>query len=200
VRAVLSRAAIAAPLLMIASLVLSLLVRYPKLAFVDPFKMPPPGEYVKSVMAVAMTMFRLANVDFLTSWSFWGGFGWLETVPPAAFVSALVAASGLAFSTLVYLVAREGDVRALTRILLALAGAAASMAAYALSVVSVTPADLHGRYLIGLYLSMLVIAWSAVPRLAVLRPNRVGFFRASVAAACVIVHVVSLAVILRRYF
>jgi len=42
VRAVLSRAAIAAPLLMIASLVLSLLVRYPKLAFVDPFKMPPP--------------------------------------------------------------------------------------------------------------------------------------------------------------
>jgi len=121
-------------------------------------------------------------------------------VPPAAFVSALVAASGLAFSTLVYLVAREGDVRALTRILLALAGAAASMAAYALSVVSVTPADLHGRYLIGLYLSMLVIAWSAVPRLAVLRPNRVGFFRASVAAACVIVHVVSLAVILRRYF
>jgi len=199
-RARLGRVAVAAPLVMIASLVLSLVVRYPKLAFVDPFKSPPPGEYLASVMAVAVTMFRLTNVDFLTSWSFWGGFGWLETVPPAAVVSVLVAASGLAFSALVYRLARDGDVRALPRVTLALAGAAASMAAYALSVVSVTPADLHGRYLIGLYLSMLVIAWSVMPRLAALRPTQATLVRTVCAAACVTVHLIALAVILRRYF
>jgi hypothetical protein len=213
----LRRGAIAAPLVMAGMLALSVVIRYPKLAPVDPGHMPPPGAYVKSVMAAATTMFRVTNVDFLTSWSFWGGFGWLETVPPPAFVSILVSASGLAFSGLVFLLARAGDVRSLVRVGLALIGAALSMAAYAISVVIVTPADLHGRYLIGLYVCMLTIAWSVVPLFVTGVRSRfsngksrsdpsargerwVGPTGAACAACFVAVHVVSLAVILLRYF
>jgi len=75
-----------------------------------------------------------------------------------------------------------------------------SMAAYALSVVIVTPADLHGRYLIGLYLCMLLLAWRAVPLFLDARPQRTAAVRAACVAAFVAVHAVSLAVILVRYF
>jgi hypothetical protein len=200
-RAVLRRAAIAAPVATILMLAGSLFYRYPRLAFVDPANPPEPAEYVTHAMAAGVTIVRAAHPDFLTSWSFWGGFGWLETVPPPAFVSALAAASGLALAGLIYLLARAGDVRALIRVAFAIAGWAVSLAAYALTVIVATPADLHGRYLLGLYLAMLAIAWSSVSIAA--RESSVGrtaIVRGACAAACIAVHVVSLGVILTRYF
>jgi len=179
----------------------SAVVQYPTVRWIMPASPPPPADYVKVVLAAGATIFRVSHPDFLTSVSFWGGFGWLETVPPPAFVSALTAASGLAFAALLWVLARARTARPLIRIGFAILGYAASMSAYALSVILLTPADLHGRYLLGMYLCMLTIGWSVVALLAEAGPvRRVGAIRAGCAAAFLTVHVFALGVILNRYF
>jgi hypothetical protein len=200
-RAAVLRSARGAALLILLMLAGSAVFPYPMLRSIQPANPPTPAEYVKSVMAAGATMFRVAHPDFLTSVSFWGGFGWLETLPPPAFVSALASASGLAFAALIFVLARTGSVRSLVRVGFAVLGCAGSLSAYALSVIVITPADLHGRYLLGLYLCMLTIGWSSVALLVeggwVRRP---GAVRAACAAAFLGVHVPSLGVILSRYF
>jgi hypothetical protein len=76
-----------------------------------------------------------------------------------------------------------------------------SAAVYALSIVRATPADLHGRYLLGLYVSLLVIAWSALARM-----DQSGWIRrpdlliGAAGIACLTVHAYCLTFILSRYF
>ena len=74
-----------------------------------------------------------------------------------------------------------------------------SLAAYALSVILLTPADLHGRYLLGLYLCMLAVGWSVVAQ-GVEAGWLTNAVRAALAASVLAVHVFSLGVILARYF
>jgi hypothetical protein len=200
-RALILRAATATGLLVLVMLAGSAVLHYPTLPAIETASPPRPAVYVRSVMAAGATMFRVAHPDLLTSVSFWGGFGWLDTLLPPAFVSALACASGLAFAALMFVLARAGSVRALTRVGLAILGYAASLAAYALSVIVITPADLHGRYLIGLYLCMLAIAWSSVELFVEGAPaQRADAVRIGCGAAFVAVHVFSLGVILKRYF
>jgi hypothetical protein len=200
VRAVILRSALAAALVIVVMLAGSALVQYPMLPSVESAR-PTPAAYVRSAMAAAVTMFRVARPDLFTSVSFWGGFGWLETLPPPAFVSALVTASALAFAALLFSLARAGEVRALVRIGFALLGYTISVAAYALSVFVTTPADLHGRYLLGLYLCLLTIGWSGVAWLVEsAQPRPADAVRMACCAAFVTIHVLSLAVILTRYF
>ena len=129
----------------------------------------------------------------LTSWSFWGGFGWIDTLPDWRFVAALVTATAAALVTLLALVRRERDARATALLILGFCGFAASIAAYAISVVTVTPADVHGRYLLGAYLSVLLVCWSPLGQL----PVRWTW---APALGCAAVHAYCLTVVLRRYF
>ena len=191
----------AAALLLLGMLALSGVFPYPTVDAISPATPPPAAHYVRSVLAAGATIFRIARPDFLTSVSFWGGFGWLDTLPPAAFVSALATASGLAFAALFWVHAREARVGPLVRIGFAIVGYVGSMTAYALSVILLTPADLHGRYLLGLYLCMLTIGWSVVAHMVEAGwVRRTGAVRLGVAGACLAVHVFSLGVILTRYF
>src|SRR4029078_8390333 len=64
-----------------------------------------------------------------------------------------------------------------------------SIAAYALGVVRMGIFDLHGRYLLGAYLTVLVVAWSGAARLAaVLSPALRRWLPARAAGALLRVH------------
>jgi hypothetical protein len=59
----------------------------------------------------------------------------------------------------------------------------------------------HGRYLLGLYLSALVIAWSAAPRLAQSdRIPRARLLTAAAGSGCLVLHVYAMVFLLARYF
>jgi hypothetical protein len=62
-------------------------------------------------------------------------------------------------------------------------------------------ADLHGRYLLGLYLCALVVAWSGAARVAAALPERWRLVPiVTVIAGCVAAQSFGMSVILRRYF
>jgi hypothetical protein len=174
---------------------------YPALSPVDQAHPPGAREYVTHAVLAGLTVFRFTGPDHLTSISFWGGFGWLDALLPERLVSALAAASGLALILLLVWIARTRAVRAGVWLACALSGYVLSFAAYALSIIRVIPADLHGRYLLGLYLCLLLIGWNAVPRILdagwTKHPLRVYAFAGM---CCLAVHVYSLSIILRRYF
>lgn len=193
-----------APAAAVAALVVMagpLAVRYPTLPPLDQSHLPSAADYAQRAVLAGLTLFRAAQPDYLTSVTFWGGFGWLDTLLPDRLVSLLAAASGLAAVALLLWIARTGAVRTAVAIALAAAGATASLAAYALSVILLTPADLHGRYVLGLYLCVLLLAWSGVPRAA-----EAGWLRSPLAAAAAAmlgpaaVHGFALAFVTLRYF
>jgi hypothetical protein len=179
----------------------SLVVRYPVLSPINPLHPPGLAQYIRDAELACLTFLRFGRPDSLTSGTFWVGFGWLEAPPPDWFISLLAAASGLALVALLVWVALTASGRALVWLSCAALGFVLSVAAYAFSVLRVTPADLHGRYLLGLYLSVLVIAWSAVPRL--MQQGWIRWPRAATATAvagCLCVHAYALTFILARYF
>jgi hypothetical protein len=146
-------------------------------------------------------MFRLRHVDFLTSQTFWGGFGWLDTLLPAWLVSLLAASSGLALAGLLAWVARTRAVKTGLCLGLFLCGIAASCAASAFSVIRLTPADLHGRYLLGVYLCLLALCWNSVPRMLEGESINTGGRVLAVCGSCILIlYLFSFSVILRRYF
>src|SRR5205823_12919191 len=102
----------------------------------------------------------------LTSVTFFAGFGWLDMVPPVHLVSVLAGASGMMLVLLLLWVARACSTRTLMWLGCAAVGFVASAAAYALSIIRAVPSDLHGRYLIGLYLCTLVVCWTGAGRAA----------------------------------
>jgi len=169
----------------------------PLLEMIDPAHPPAPAAYVRSAVLTGLTFFRPGSPDFLTSVAFWQGFGWLDTIPSVALASLLASASGVAFVCLLLWVARTRATRVLVWICCTTLGYVAAFAAYALSVIRLTPADLHGRYLLGLYLCILLIAWSGVTRL-----NRRVFnaLPPALGVGCVVIHAYCLAAIVQRYF
>jgi hypothetical protein len=191
-------AAAAALLLMVLG---SLLVPYPRLNAIDLAHPPAIRSYVRHAVLACATSLRFGRPDTLTSWTFWGGFGWLDAVLPASTVELLAGSSGLALVLLLVWTARARDGRLLVWLACAAVGFVLSAAAYAVSVVALTPADLHGRYLLGLYLLALTIAWSSLARF-----ERSGWLPASGAvraaggAAALALHAYSLVWGLQRYF
>jgi len=175
----------------------SLVWTAPVLDMIDPAHPPAPVPYVRAAVSAGLTFFRPASPDFLTSVAFWQGFGWLDTIPSVALASLLASASGVAFVCLLLWVVRTRATRVLVWIYCTILGYAATFAAYAFSVIRLTPADLHGRYLLGLYLCMLLIVWSGVARL-----NRRVFnaLPPALGVGCVVIHAYCLAAILQRYF
>jgi len=145
---------------------------------------------------VGLSSLRLRNPDLLLSTSFWGGFGWIDAVLPTWLVIALglVMAAGLVLTGLS--IARRRDARHAIWIAILAAGGVMSLAAYAISNYFLNR-NLHGRYLLGLYVAALATAWTvplqgadrAAPRL-----------RLAVVAAVVLVHAYALPFVLLRYF
>jgi len=158
------------------------------------------SEYVTRTLPALVAWPRFGRPDVLTSVTFWGGFGWLEKLLPDGIVSALAGASGLALVALLAWVGWRMSGRALAWIAWAAAGYVVAAGAYAYTARLIFT-EVHGRYVLGLYLAALAIAWSGVARWTdegrIRRPGLVT----SVAAACVLaLHAWTLTYLLGRYF
>lgn len=181
----------------------SLFVRYPVLATIDPLNRPPAMEYVRDALLAGLTVLRLDGPDYRTSMTFWGGFGWLETLPSDVFVCLLTGATGVALIGLLIYIARTADVRRGFFLAASFAGFAAGLAAYALSLTQVEVAiDLAGRYVFGLYLTMVMVCWSGLALIptGALRPRLQAAVSVGCVVACTGVHAYCLRLILYRYF
>lgn len=181
-------------------MVASLFWNAPVLNLIDPAHPPAQNAYIRAAVLAGLTVLRPGSPDFLTSVAFWQGFGWLDTIPSVALASLLAAATGIAFICLLIWVARTRATRTLVWIVCAIVGYAATFATYALSVIRLTPADLHGRYLVGLYLCLLLIVWSGVARLGGSNRRLSNALPPALATGCVAVHAWCLAAIVQRYF
>lgn len=181
-------------------LVVSLFANLPHLAPFDPARPPSPDAYVRQVLLAGLLPFRIRDHDFLLSTTFWGGFGWLDTIVSPVLVSMLVVATTLALLITVFSL-KEARRRVI--LVLLCAGGAISLAGYALGALRVG-ADLHGRYVFGLYTTFVLISWSWIGRGASDTSAVPRGFRDSTAVllclVCAAIHGYCLQYILRRYF
>jgi hypothetical protein len=183
--------------MVVLSLAGSLVHAYPTLATRETAPPATPMAYTGQVVAVGLTALRLTNTDLLLGSSFWGGFGWIDTVLPSPVVAGLIALTSLALIVSGLTVARRHSSRQALWLVLVATGAVASLAAYAWSAYYVNR-NLHGRYVMGLYLSMLPLAW-AIP-LTRVGPHQALRLRYLLLAVVAAVHAYALPFILRRYF
>jgi hypothetical protein len=182
-------------------MVASAFVKYPSAPVVDPRHAPTTGWYLFGMVLAGTTMFRLSHPDFLTSQSFWSGFGWLDTPMPEWIVIALAASTGAALSVTLVWIARSGAYRAGMQLFLIVAGLACAFLTSAFFVLRSTPGDLHGRYLLGIYLCLIAVSWQCLPRLTEEARSR---WRIAVLSTCglavIAIHGIAFVTILRRYF
>lgn len=167
----------------------------------------PDGEYatmatyIWHVTLAALTVGRVQGFDHLTFSSFWGGFGWIDGVPPAAALSGLSAiVIAVVLGSLLALAGRH-RVRSAGWLSAVLVGGMCSVAAYA-AAGFLMHRNIHGRYLIAL--AVPVMAAMAYGTGAWLSPSQSGHVRsplrlAMLAVICAI-HGLSLAWILARYY
>jgi hypothetical protein len=194
-------AAILAATTIVGLMISSLFVRFPQLPYLDPGRLPQRGIYLRQVAFSTLGFFRLTAPDFLLSSSFWVGFGWLDTIPPDWFVVTLTTLTGLALVALLISLAIHRDLSRLTWLALTAVGFVATLALYAVAALGLSQ-DLHGRYLLGLYLPVLPICWSV---LVLEEPVASRSLRWMPRCALLFglsawVHAYSLTVILSRYF
>jgi len=178
----------------------SLLVSYPELPIYPPPHRPRAGEYIRQAVLASVTFLRFGRPDWLTSITFFAGFGWLDMIPPIRLVSLIAGTSGMMLVLLLIWVARTRSTRALLWLGCAAAGFVASAAAYALSIIRAVPSDLHGRFLIGLYLCTLMICWTGAGRTVESSPSGRYAVATAALAAVIAVNVYSLRLILLRFF
>jgi hypothetical protein len=193
-------AAIAVALVLIAAA--SLAIDLPMTHYFDPLERPPLGAYVGEAFATLLTSVRLRHPDLLLSTFFWGGFGWLDAILPQSIVIGLLAGGGTLALGLLAAIRRSGDER--RAVWLAWLGAG-WLTAFALTAVAsyYLNRNLHGRYLIGVYLTCVAVVATA-PAIAReargnyswARPMAIG----TLAIVCAALHAFALSVILARYF
>jgi hypothetical protein len=179
----------------------SLFVRWPQLPYLDPASLPSQGLYLRQVALSTLGFFRLTNPDFLLSTSFWAGFGWLDTIPQGWFIVTLTTLTGLALVALIITLAVRGDLVRLGWLTLIGVGFATTLAVYGIAALELSQ-DLHGRYLLGLYLPVLPICWSllVLQEPVVAGPMRWMPRHAMVFGVSALLHAYSFTVILSRYF
>jgi hypothetical protein len=182
------------------SIALSALVDYPSAPVVDLQHPPSTISYISGMLSAAVTMFRFGHHDFLTSQSFWSGFGWLDTSLPESIVTALSVGSGAALVFTLVVIARTRAYRAGTLLFVVIAGLLAAFVVSSLTVRS-TPAALHGRYLLGIYICLITLCWQWLPRTI---PEARSLAKTIVLVACgvcvIAIHALAFATILGRYF
>jgi hypothetical protein len=160
-RPALSRWMFIGPWLLAASAIGSLVFSFPQLRSVVLDDRPPMPRYVVDTLLSAMTMTRLRHHDRLLSASFWGGFGWLERMLPEWWITVFVSATAVAAGILLHRLCRDLDEPRTKALAIVFCGGVLSLALYAAGTLTYSP-DLHGRYLVGLYLGALALVWSPV--------------------------------------
>jgi hypothetical protein len=178
------------------SLVGSLLFQFPTLATRETADPGSVADYATQVLLVGLTSLRLTRPDLLLSTSFWGGFGWIDTVlpPPLIIVLTTSLAAGLILTG--WSIARRRDWRHAALTVLLGGSAAVALAAYAVSTYFLNR-NLHGRYLVGLYVATVLAAWT----IPFPDDRRLGMLlRFTLIGAVVTIHAYVLPFVLLRYF
>lgn len=187
----------------VGSLLMSTVRQYPLLQPIEVGRASSPSAYVADVFSVAATTLRLRNHDMLLSTSFWGGFGWLDTMPGEAVVSGAVLLTALMLIMLLAHLARTASLRRTMWLATLVAGWSVTLALYAVSTYFLHR-NLHGRYLVGLYLSVLAVCGSGLallPRAPRTEPWWGAINRELILVVMVAgIHAYALWFILRRYF
>lgn len=165
-----------------------------------------PLKYTKEVMISLIAMFNLAHSDFLFSSSYWVGFGWLEAMPSQVFILSVRAIMN--FGLVVYFVylLLKAPFFEVYRASLFLFGMIFFLCVLAW-MASKNHMNLHGRYLICFYLSLVpfsALGWSSVlGRKFVekwMRPFESTATSYSIASVILIIHGYCSYFLLERYF
>jgi hypothetical protein len=138
----------------------SALLRFPVLAPLGTPDARTADAYAREVLLVMATSLRVGPPDLLLVTSFWGAFGWIDTLLHPILVTGMVLATAAAGAVLLLEIARARDGRRLVALGLLAGGLVLSLGLYAASAHAMSR-NLHGRYLIGWYLTVIAVAWSA---------------------------------------
>jgi hypothetical protein len=178
------------------SLLASLLVSYPLLQRASFPNTTPLARYAGEALLAAATSFRLTEPDYWFFSSFFGGFGWQDTLPPVWFLTDLVLLCALALVALLFELARTRALRRAAWLALMATGWAASLVAYALAIHGL-PMNINGRYLIGWYLSVLLVlgSWPALAEAKTPVPRA-----PTLLVLVALIHTYCLCLVLGRYF
>ncbi len=177
----------------------SFFVAYPQL---PTLRASDPG----SAIAYGLEVLRVAPTalgwqpDLMLFSSFWGGFGWIDALPPSWFIggSAVLLAGCLA-AFLVWL-GMQRDARRFTWVALLACGLAASLFLYAMSTY-LLQRNVHGRYIQALYMVVIVVTTAWLTRGA--SPGAAGTdarVTSLLIAMAVTFQAICLSAILGRYF
>jgi hypothetical protein len=179
----------------------SAFVDYPSTPMVDLQHVPSTGSYLARTLLAAATMFRFGHADFLTSQSFWSGYGWLDTALPHGVVTALTVSTGAAFVVTLARIAGTRAARTGILYVFVFAGLVAAFVTTSFTVLHSRAGDVHGRYLLGIYIPVVVLCWRCLPDTI---PEAHSPARAATQIACglavIAIHGVAFATILSRYF
>lgn len=190
-------AALAGAIAIVASLVGSLLIDYPVLETVSLSAPPPIARYLGSATLSALTWPRLRHHDFLLSTSFWGAFGWLDRLLPEWAITVCVTASSVAVIALLVSASRRRDAVLMKSLAVIALGAVASFLAYVVVTLKTSP-DVHGRYLLGLYLCVLVVI--STVSVSDDSPGSGGWRNAMHVGIPILGHALTFAFVISRYF
>jgi hypothetical protein len=163
----------------------------------------PKAEYVADVLLRFVDGLLPGVPDWFTTSSFWGWFGWLDTPLPLPLRLGLQWGTGAGLLLLAF-VSLRGD-RAAGRSIF-LAGCACSVllsVAVIAAMYHTAAVNVHGRYLIGVYVFVFVLAVEGWRRMAFSQPDPFSSAMAATSALClgaVVVHATALSTILQRYF
>lgn len=173
----------------------SLVVTWPSLTPMEIAPVASVRAYTRETVAVFLTSWRLAAHDHLMFTSFWSGFGWIDAIVPTWLLGLMAAGTAAGFALGSVAAGRESSRRAWF-FALHTGGIIASVAALAVAG-AMMERNVHGRYLIGVYTPLVLIAWSGWGGAGRLT----GRFAPWVVAAVVaVVQIVAFGTILTRYF
>ena len=156
---------------------------------------PTPAAYIAEMWRASLGVFGGYPPDFLLVGSLWGGFGWLDTLPPLWLITGLSALLGILLTWgLGRAVVTRQAARAAVVVAL-LTALAATLTIYA-ALTAIAGQSLHGRYLLAWYLALVALAAAVVVEAAGRRPWAIG----AVWSVCAFVHAVCVWTMLDRYF
>ncbi len=145
----------------------------------------------------ALTWPRLRHHDFLLSTSFWGAFGWLDRLLPEWAITVCVTVSSMTAIALLVSASRRRDAVLMKSLAVVALGSVASFLAYVVVTLKTSP-DVHGRYLLGLYLCVLVVI--STVSISDDPPASGGWRNAMHVGIPILGHALTFAFVISRYF
>lgn len=164
--------------------------------------------YLKQTFLSFLSFFRMRNNDYFLQVSFFGGFGWLDTLPPELLIGICSSSIGIFLTYKWFKIGVEKNTNLFLGYLFLFFGLAISLLIYAGANYYTDRVNLHGRYLIGFYLIIISASWISAPEmfLQILQIFKLGSDTAKTiliflfSVLPIVLHTYLVVFILSRYF